>query len=49
MIRLTIMSDLGGRTRSKNGENAGVVKASSVRGAVLDLEAETESISTRVR
>jgi len=30
------MSDIDGSTRSKNGENAGVVKASGVSGSVVD-------------
>ena len=40
MIRLTIMWDINGSTRSENGEDAGIVKAGGVRGAVLDLEEE---------
>jgi len=43
MTRLTIVGDVDGSTRSENGENAGVVQASGVRGTVLDLEAETEA------
>jgi len=42
------MSDIDGSTRSENDENAGVVKASGVSGTVVDLEAETESMSTGV-
>ena len=48
-IRLTIVSDIDGSTRGKNGENAGIVKASCVCGTVLDLEGGTERISTSVR
>jgi len=40
------MSDIGGRTRSENGENAGVVKASGVCGTIVDLEVETKCMST---
>ena len=45
MIRLTIVRDINGSTRSENGEGVGIIKASSVLGTVLDLEAEIESIS----
>jgi len=48
MTPLTIMSDIDGSTRSENGENAGVIKTSGVFGAVVDLEAETESMSAGV-
>jgi len=48
MTPLTIMCNIDGSTRSENGENAGVVKASGVCGAVADLEAETKSMSTGV-
>jgi len=48
MTPLTIMSNIDGSTRSENGENAGVVKASGICGAVVDLGAETESMSTGV-
>jgi len=41
MIRLTIVRDIFRSTRIENGENAGIVEASGVRGVVLDLEAET--------
>jgi len=44
-ITLTIVGDVDGSARSKNGVNAGVVKACGVRGAVLGL---TENISTLV-
>ena len=47
-IPLTIVSDICGSTRGENGENAWIIKASSMFGAVLDLEAETERISTQV-
>ena len=46
MIRLTIVWDINGSTRSEDGEDAGIIKAGGIRGAVLDLEAENESIST---
>jgi hypothetical protein len=43
-----IMNDIDGSTRSENGENAGIIKTSSVRGVMLDLEAESESVSIQV-
>ena len=43
------MSDIDGIARNENGENGGIIEAGSVFGAVLDLEAETESVSTRAR
>ena len=44
---LTIMGyRVGGSARRKNGEKAGIIEASGVRGTELDLEAETGSIST---
>ena len=45
LIQLTIVRDINGSTRSENGEDAGIIKASSVLGTVLDLEAEIESVS----
>lgn len=42
---LTIMSDIDGIPRSENGENAGIIQASGVRGVVVGLEPHTESIS----
>ena len=36
------MSDTDGSARCENGENAGIIKASGVCGAKLDLEAETK-------
>jgi len=42
------MSDVDRSTRSENGENAGVVKASSVSGTVVHLEVETESMNAGV-
>ena len=48
IIRLTIVWDINGSTRSKNGENTGIIKPGGVCGAVLDLEAETEGISMQV-
>jgi len=48
MTTLTIMSDVDGSTRSDNGENTGVVKASGISGTVVDLEAETEGMSAGV-
>ena len=39
------MSNIDGSARSENGESAGVIKASGVRGAELGLE---KSMSTRV-
>jgi len=48
MIRLTIVSDVDGSARIKNGELAGVIEASGVCGHVLDLETGTESVSTGV-
>ena len=41
------MSDIDGSTRSENGENVGIVKASGVFRAELDLEPETNNVSTR--
>ena len=49
MIRLTIASDVDGSARIKNGKHVGVIKACSVCREVLDLEAETESMSIGVR
>lgn len=46
MMPLTIVRDIGGSTRSENGECAGILEASGIRRAILDLEKETESIST---
>jgi len=43
VIRLTIVGDIDGSTRSENGENAGIIEAGGVRGTVLDLETETEA------
>ena len=48
MIRLTIVWDINGSTRSENGEDAGIVQAGGVRGTVLDLEVETENVSSQV-
>ena len=45
MVRLTIMGNIDGSTRSENGEGAGVIKASGVCWAKLGLE---ESMSTYV-
>jgi len=42
------MSDIDGSASNENGENAGVVKASGVCRVVIDLEMETESMSTGV-
>jgi len=42
------MSDVDRITRSENGENPGVIKASSVCGAVVDLEVQSESMSAGV-
>ena len=36
------MDDTDGSARIENGENAGIIEAGSVRGAELDLEAETK-------
>ena len=46
MIPLTIVRDIGGSTRSEDSECAGILEASGIRRAVLDLEKGTESIST---
>ena len=48
LIRLTIMSDIDGSARVENGEDAGIIKACGIRGAVLGLGTEAESMSTRV-
>jgi hypothetical protein len=45
-IPLTIVDDINGSTRSENREYTGFIKAGGVSGAVLDLEAETENLST---
>jgi len=45
MIQRTIVSEVDGSASIENGEHAGVVEASSVRGAVLDLEVETKGVS----
>ena len=42
------MSDINGCTRNENDESAGVVKTSAVSGSVVDLEAETKSMSAGV-
>ena len=47
-IQLTVMSDIDGSARVENGENAGIIKACGIRGAVLGLDAEAGSMSTRV-
>lgn len=49
IIGLTIVSDVDGSPRIKNGEHVGVIEASGVRRNVLDLEVETESVSAGVR
>jgi len=49
MIRLTIVSDVDGSARIKNGELAGVIEACGICRQVLDLIAETESMNTGVR
>jgi hypothetical protein len=43
------MNDIDGSPRSEDREHAGLIKADGVRGAVLDLKAETERMSTHVR
>lgn len=45
---LTITSGAGGLARSENGESLGMVKAGGMRGVVVDLGSQTESISTQV-
>ena len=47
MIPLTVMGDIDGSARSENGENAGIIEASGVFRAELDLEAETNDVSTQ--
>ena len=47
-IQLTVMSDIDGSARVENGENAGIIKACGIRGAVLGLDAEAGSMSMRV-
>jgi len=42
------MSNIDGSASSENGEGAGGVKARGVCGVVIDLEAETESVSAGV-
>ena len=48
MLQLTIVNDIDRSARGENGKRAGVITTSSVCGAVLDLETETESMSTRL-
>ena len=48
MNQLMIVGDVDGGPRIKNGEHAGIVESCSVCGDVLDLEAETRSVSTGV-
>jgi hypothetical protein len=48
VIVLTVMNDIDGSARSENREYAGLIKAGGVCRAELDLEAETESMNTRV-
>lgn len=48
MNALTIVSNVDRNVRRENSENAGVIKACGVCGTVLDLEAETESVSTQI-
>ena len=48
LIQLTVMSDIDGSARVENGENAGIIKACGIRGAVLGLDAEAGSMSMRV-
>ena len=48
MVPLTVMSDIDRSARGKNGKGAGIIEASGVFGAELDLEVEAESVSTRV-
>ena len=36
------MNDIDGSTRNENGENGGIIKTSSIRGAELGLGEETE-------
>ena len=45
MIPLTVVSDVDCIARSKDRVGLGIIKASSVLGAVFDLEPETKSIS----
>ena len=40
MIQLTIVSNVNRRARNENGENAGVIEAGGIHGAVLDLKAD---------
>ena len=42
------MNDIDGSARRENSVSAGIVEASGVRGAVIDLEAETTSVSAQV-
>jgi len=49
IIQLTIVSDVDGSARIKNGELAGVIEACGVCRHVLGLEAQTESMSTGLR
>ena len=43
---LTVMNYIDRSARSENGERVGVIAASGICRAVLDLEAETEGMST---
>jgi len=42
------VNDIGGSARRENNVSAGIAEASGVRGAVIDLEAETTSVSAQV-
>ena len=46
MISLTVMSDIDGSARGENGEIVGVIKANGVFRAEMDLEPETDNVST---
>ena len=48
VIPLTIVSDVDRSARSENGVSVGILMTGGVRGAVLDLGAETRSISAQV-
>ena len=42
------MSDIDGSARSENGESTGIIEASGVFRAELDLEEKTKNVSTQV-
>ena len=48
VIPLTVMSDIDGSAGSENGESVEITKAGGVFRTKLDLEVETNNVSTQV-